>query len=498
MLAVRVEGMNHVNRIDSLARAFLASALAVLRREHVVPTPPYHPYLQVGRDYFGDSVMRTREFAELERAVAERHPRFSDATPLMERDFANGYIFSFLEAFVAEATLRGEDLSPSAPAFGKCLDSLMAATHDEDSEVACCREVSNLTTTGGEILEFEDVTVVPLTAPPHDHTREADRIIDRVIPHAQSAFGRDSAGSWDPPHSIVIAQRSSSAPFQMAKALTGRIERFLLAVRLLHAGTCGSLYEVQGGTTLVRRFRPMLMNFRGSAGSISEASMLSRTAHLAPRDVVRFAGLAEAIASVDGAPQHMLVSPFGVAKHRFLMSYHAHAWHEQIIDLAISLEAALSGTAKRSVIERLKVRGAALLATGNDPADDIRRDIGILYKLRSWLVHGNALDQDSFSEFIKSISAVPNESLPGEAIDHAVDRLRDLVRRALLARIFLATGDPPLWKLEHDEGTGACLDDPDIADSWRSSWHNALEDLDALAAVDRPQVAVRFPSSENE
>ena len=377
--------------------------------------PAITRFCGLGADYFGDSIMRLSEFAELERAISERHSRFSDDTPLMERDFADGYIFSFLEAFIAEVALRGQDWSPSASAFEECLDSLVAATDAETSEVACCREVSNLTTADGEALEFEDVTVVPLTAPPHDHSREAARIIDRVIPHSGGAFGRDSPGGWDPPHSMVIARGTSNAPFELAKVLTGRIERFLLIARLLHSGTCGSLYEVQGGTALVRRFDPTLISFRGSAGSISQASMLSRATCLA-----------DAIAAVDGEPQHMLLSPFGVAKHRFSMSYHAHAWYEQIIDLAISLEAALSGTDKPGVTKRLKARGAALLTTNNDPADDIGSDIGLLYKLRSRLVHGNTLDQDGFIEFIKSISAVPDDSWPGEAIDHAIDRLRDL------------------------------------------------------------------------
>ena len=71
------------------------------------------------------------------------------------------------------------------------------------------------------------------------------------------------------------------------------------------------------------------------------------------------------------------------------------------------------------------------------------------------------------------------------------------MRRALLARIFLATSEPPIWNFEGDEDIGARLDDPETGDKWRSSWHNALHSLDALEAVDRPPAAVRFASLED-
>lgn len=483
--------------ISDLARAFLTSALGVLRRESVVPTPRFHPFLQVGRDYVGHSLMSLSEFVALKDAIAERHPRFSDATPHMERDFANGYIFSFLEAFIAEVSLNGEDWSPDAASFDRCLASLVSAIEAESREVACCREVSNLTTASGEPLEFSDVTVIPLTAPPHEHSREAVRTIARVIPHAQSAHGRTSPDGWDPPHSIVIARDHSPKPFESAKTLSRRIERFLLIGRLLHAGTCDSLYEVQGETALVRRYTPTLMHFRGSAGSLWAPSMIRRTTRLEPQDIERFDGLSEAIATAEGDPQGMLLSSFGMAKHRFQMSYHEHAWYEQLIDLAIAFEAALSGAHKTDVLLRLKTRASALLATENDPVDSIFKDIGVLYDLRSKLIHGNAFSEKGLAKSAKSITTVPDDSPSGEAVDHAVDRLRDLVRRALLARICLAACEPPLWNLDEDKGVDAQLADASTRDKWCSTWRAVLEQFDAHGSVDRPRTAASFVSQED-
>ena len=86
--------------------------------------------------------------------------------------------------------------------------------------------------------------------------------------------------------------------------------------------------------------------------------------------------------------------------------------------------------------------------------------------------------------------------MPGEAVAHAVDRLRDLVRRALLARICLAAEDPPLWRLGEDHGVDAQLADVSTRDKWCAQWRNVLGSFDAHRSVDRPRPAVSFSSEE--
>jgi len=225
--------------------------------------------------------------------------------------------------------------------------------------------------------------------------------------------------------------------------------------------------------------------------------MIRRTTRLEPQDIERFDGLSEAIATAEGDPQGMLLSSFGMAKHRFQMSYHEHAWYEQLIDLAIAFEAALSGAHKTDVLLRLKTRASALLATENDPVDSIFKDIGVLYDLRSKLIHGNAFSEKGLAKSAKSITTVPDDSPSGEAVDHAVDRLRDLVRRALLARICLAACEPPLWNLDEDKGVDAQLADASTRDKWCSTWRAVLEQFDAHGSVDRPRTAASFVSQED-
>lgn len=95
---------------------------------------------------------------------------------------------------------------------------------------------------------------------------------------------------------------------------------------------------------------------------------------------------------------------------------------------------------------RLRFRVAALLATDDDPALALFRDVGLLYGLRSRLVHGGQIQEKDLRKDLGRISTVPAENFDyrfGVALGHAVDRMRDLVRRAILARLCLAAGPNP-------------------------------------------------------
>lgn len=302
-----------MNDLDETARAFLTEAFEALHAEKVLPTSEFHPFLEVGRDYFGGSLMGREAFVAFEKAIAERHSRFGDEMPLGACDLPGTYVFSFLEAVVAEAALKGEELSPFAPCVESCIKALESEIEADTWEVACCREVTHLSTTTGQPLEFSDVTVYPLSAPAHEHSREANQVIAQVIPHSQSAHGRTSPGTWNPPQSIVVAKGVDAKPFDLAKDLTGRIDKFLLAARLLHAATSDSVYEVQGGTSLVRAFTPTLVRFRGNTDNMIPTSMLRRTTRLEPRDATRFDGLTGAIEAAEESVQNKLVTSFGMA-----------------------------------------------------------------------------------------------------------------------------------------------------------------------------------------
>lgn len=54
----------------------------------------------------------------------------------------------------------------------------------------------------------------------------------------------------------------------------------------------------------------------------------------------------------------MALTSFALARSNYTLSYHAEAWDEQVIGLATTQEAALSGVSTSDVILRLKIRAS--------------------------------------------------------------------------------------------------------------------------------------------
>jgi hypothetical protein len=81
--------------LRTASRAFIAAAFDVLTEEHVIPTPIFHPYVAVGRDYFGDSMRGLAAFHALETQLKETYPnRFAELRE--RREFAELYISASL------------------------------------------------------------------------------------------------------------------------------------------------------------------------------------------------------------------------------------------------------------------------------------------------------------------------------------------------------------------------------------------------------------------
>ena len=89
------------------------------------------------------------------------------------------------------------------------------------------------------------------------------------------------------------------------------------------------------------------------------------------------------------------------------------------------------------------------------------------------------------------VSLIPKE----RANSATVDRLRDLARRSFLARLCLASGDEPLWKLERSKQVDVALSEESERGRWRATWRGTLESLGAPSAAD-PAVRAVDPIRE--
>ena len=174
--------------IRSAAREFFAASFHVLEEDRVIPTPAFHPFIKVGRDYFGHDIMALTQFIELERLLNSSFPdRFAEPLKRHTAEFAQTYMFSLLDACVARCGSRGESFDVSSPSVDASIDELIDVLESDTYELICCRVVSHMTTDTGNPVSIGDVEVVPERGDRDDLLRR----IAQEIPGAAGVFNRD-------------------------------------------------------------------------------------------------------------------------------------------------------------------------------------------------------------------------------------------------------------------------------------------------------------------
>ncbi|WP_397517949.1 hypothetical protein [Rhodococcus opacus] len=481
--------------LRTASRAFVASAFEVLMAEHVIPRPVYDPYVAVGHDYFGGSIMPLAEYAVLENLLKAAHPERFHESLIPSAEFASTYIFSFLEACIARCTRAG-NLDPMSGVVDELIDELRAVLVKTTYDIVCARHVCHMTTVSGEEVQIGDITVVP---EPEGYEGLGTRI-EREIGGAPRAWNRDVPRPHDPPHSLLILREATAGPnpYEDSNRLSGELDRFLLLTRLLTAGTVQSSYEVSGVPTLVAPMPPLMR----TSGKASYDLLVRRTVRLTGQEAAAFAALGDLIDAADVKREGMLATSFDVALSKYDRSHNGGNPYEHLVDLATALEAVLIGTDKENegLTLRLRTRVAALLTTEEDPSGALFDDVGLLYTLRSKLVHGGQIKETELRRIINRISTVPDDAIEhrfGTALHHAVDRMRDLVRRAILARLCLAAKPESLWPLYGDTKVDATLADDVQRNAWRKQWRARLAELGVEYVADRPRSAVDFLSPED-
>lgn len=99
-------------------------------------------------------------------------------------------------------------------------------------------------------------------------------------------------------------------------------------------------------------------------------------------------------------------------------------------------------------------------------------------------MHGGNLTESKLRKQILGISTVTEKDHFGIAAAEAVDRMRDLVRRAILARVCLASGDQPIWPFNPSKGLEVAFADDALRTELRSAWRGQMGDIGADWAAD--------------
>ena len=227
--------------------------------------------------------------------------------------------------------------------------------------------------------------------------------------------------------------------------------------------------------------------------------LVRRTTRLAPTDETAFANLGTMLEEAQVKRTGMTTTSFDMALDRFLRTYRPAGPFDSIVDLATALEALLTGNDQgtESISLRLKSRAAALLWTDGDPASAIFNDIGRFYGMRSTLVHGGKIKESKLRADVGKISTITDTEMFGTATAHAVDRMRDIVRRAFLARLCLAEAPDPVWPFEASTAVDSILSDEDQRTVWRHKWRTRMSEIGAAGAADPARPGVDFISHDD-
>lgn len=482
--------MANEDRLRELAHLFLAESLRVLRQQHVVPPPDVHPHVQVGRDFFGPDLMG-RAYEDLTKALDGAYPqRFEEPLNRRNPEFSNAYVFSLLEAAVARCSVDG-DYSPGSRGCSTSIVELFAVLDADGYEVTCCRVVSHLRVPTAD-FEIEGVLFQPAT-----DSAPSDRFIPQMrgfIPAVTSVFNREPPFAFDPPHGLLVARKRCSneeEPFEAFEELHRRIEGILLRLRLLYAPTVVSHYEVAGLSTLVSRVHPQLTAL--DLGTFQ--SMVKRVLVIDGRVADGVLAMADLLAAAPSREGYA-TSSLTVALRKFHESFRPLDAFTQAIDLATGLEAILTGEEQptEGIAFRLSSRAAALLGSADESASAVHRDVKLLYRLRSKLVHGGNLRERDLRKTINSVSTVTAGDAFGIAMAQAIDRFRDLLRRCIVARLALAKAG--LWDWGGDAVVDENIADDNARSQWRSSWVELVTDLGGEEATRPASPAAHWLSQD--
>lgn len=459
------------------AVAMLDEAFTSLVRERVIPCPASHPYVRVGRDYYGSDVMNGSAFRKFEQSLCRLFPRHFEKPEQAQfpPEFPHMYALSLLEAAIARLGTAGEPYIAASATVEQVILEFIDRLDSPTIDLACARMVSHLTTVDRSVLTIGPVTVVPTGR------GESPSRIASIIPTAPAAFNREVPHHFSRPEALVAARTSVPNPYDMIAPAIPTVDRFLLAIRLLYSVTSTGIYEVTGETTEICRYAARLRVL-----DYVEHPLCLRPAVLSEDS----AGPIQAILTLYDTvipPQtdKQLIQPLDMAFLKYGGTFSAKGWDEAVVDLTTALEASLSGTDRTDISLRVCTRAAALLATDDDNPSVIFGDLKILYDLRSCLVHGAAISRKTMEGWLKDLSVVRKGDMPNMRIQRAVDRLRDLVRRAIIARLLLAADDR--WPLVgNPPSIDRTLVDWKKSSQWREAWHARLADIGAPAAIGPP------------
>ncbi len=398
-------------------------------------------------------------------------------------DYPWGYGHALVEAAVASATIADEPYDVSSPSVRRVVDEFIekiqaapATTHLQvvtDVDVVGDQDGQNEPSSLGGTLRVADVDIIRVGANPETY-------IEKELRSAGYEVQRGDVVSWPGPTSLLVARVSEAVSFDArSQKAHRRLRNVMTALRLSTGVSVYPLVTIEGEPG----------NVRSSHAHIQpHVPRWMRRAHrpvaLGEGDVIGLEVLCRRVDEWLGGDD-LKTNPLLLAIGRLNRSMDGPSTTaaDIVIDLSIGLEATLSGTDTSDVSLRLRVRAADMLATADDPGNIIYDDVKALYGLRSGIIHGSVLKPRALTRAIGRVSSAARAPNPGEQVELALDRWRDLLRRAILARAALAAESSP-WPLKDSVDVDRVLRTETERAAWLDHIHSYWADAGLASVLD--------------
>lgn len=459
--------------LGEIAACYISEAFSSLEQQHVIPASYFAPDACMGRDFSSD-MMSTETLGQLKQLMEDLYPhRFQDNALSKSKELTSLYTTRLLESAIYLCTIHGQDYSNESQGIREAVEAFLSALDAKTVEVAACRVVAHLTTRTGRELDLDEAIVIPC-----DDWSSVFMTIKEIIPGAGAALPRELPFTHPPPMSVVcVKDRCAEVPYEFVEQLSHKLDSFLRAVRLMTGATAASGIEIRGSTTWHGLISPYKLEMQLD---LFIAIINRRVAVLDELDAGKIASLISLLPEHKIVLQGFVIPPFSRALTIFSRAHQHIPYFDRLDALVTALEAVLNaGEDRRDALAlRLGQRAAYLLACKNDTSVEIFNDVKTLYDMRSRFEHGEELSDKWLNKKLRRLSCVSDNTARGEAAELAVDRLRDIVRRSILARAILAEAD--LWPFTGAKNVDTVFVDDAQREKWRDLWQHKLESLDML------------------
>lgn len=456
------------SRIRDAAARCLTASFARLREEGVLPRVRFRPWIWMARDYFGDMV--ERDNGPLAQALQQAVPQRFEWLGGEPIDSPWGYAAALVEAAVAAATLADEPYDIASPsvlrAIKELVDKVRAVPSTKTVQVVGDIDVTHEQPPPehpaplGQTIEIGGVRIIRVE-------NHAERFIEIELPSAGYEVERTHVVNPGAASLFISTSDQIAGYGARLTACRAASHSVLTAIRLGTGATARPTVDIEGEPGRVRCISPIITPLQPRGFSDTHRAV-SLSEHMVPA-LSDLAALVRAWSSVDDW------SAVRVATGRFGRSFDGNSdIADTIIDISIGLEAALAGSETSEIGLRLRTRAADILSTASDPPESIYRDVKTLYELRSTLVHGGLVSGKRFRQAIEKVTAAGGGTLPGDRYLVALDRWRDLLRRAILARIALASAKVA-WGAGHKTAPGVDVDELLRREHERNAWRRHIK-----------------------